>query len=440
MRRAISAAVVAGLVLGGAAAMPAFAAERGHRVTPLKTVVYDGYQLTVPASWPVYRLTANSTTCVRYDIQAVYLGTPSANMNCPAGQVGRAPTVSVIPSTTVAAGVGSEVTYQREQPDGVGGTKLGTLGAVNGVVTQNATAHELRVVLGAAQPATVVATYDASPALVEQVLASLRVAPRGAPSTPQSGSAQALSSPSSERASPSAAQTRLPPHRVLLGFDTCTAPSLNTMRVWRRRYAAVGIYIGGVNYACAFGNLSATWLRSAAAMGWSMLPTFVGPQAPCWGYQGVTINPRHAAAQGLSEGFYAVRDARLFGLAKGSPIYYDMEAYNARHYKTCVPVVLAYLGAWDREVARAGYVTGVYSSQDSGIIDMQKAAVAKRPGFTPPDAVWFALWDSVFSLQDVTLPWGLDKRNKQYAGNVNVTVGKIRLNIDRDLVDGPVAR
>jgi hypothetical protein len=445
MRRAISAAVVAGLVLGGAVAMPAFAAERGHRgVAALKTIVYDGYALTVPGSWPVYRLDEHPATCVRYDIQAVYLGTPSSNMRCPAGLIGRGETVSVIPSTIVAAGEGSQVTYQREQPDAVGGTELGALRAVNGVITQNAATQELRVVLDAARPATVLATYGASPALVERVLASLRVAPRGAPITPQSGSAQALSPPSSERASPSAGsvstQTRLPPHRVLLGFDTCTAPSLNTMRVWRQRYAAVGVYIGGVNYACAFGNLSATWLRSAAAMGWSMLPTFAGPQAPCWGYQGVTINPRHAAAQGLSEGFYAVRDARLFGLAKGSPIYYDMEAYNARHYKTCVPVVLAFLGAWDREVARAGYVTGVYSSQDSGIIDMQKAAVAKRPGFTPPDAVWFALWDSVFSLQDGTLRWGLDERNKQYAGNVSVTVGKIRLNIDRDLVDGPVAR
>jgi hypothetical protein len=471
MRRAISAAVAGGLLLGGVAAMPAFAADRGQSaarhtahakarttVTARKTVSYDGYELKVPANWPVYRLDENSATCVRYDIQAVYLGTPSSNMRCPAGLIGRGQTVSVIPSTTLATGLGSEVTYQREQPAAVGGTELGTLPAVNGVITQSATAHELRVVLAAARPATVVATYDASPALVDQVLASLRVAPRGAPVTPQSGSEQALSAPSAERSasagSVSASWPGLPAHspvqivpeqalashRVLLGFDTCTAPSLKTMSVWRQRYAAVGVYIGGVNYACAFGNLSAAWVRSAAAMGWSMLPTYVGPQAPCWGYQGVTINPRHAAAQGRSEGFYAVRDARLFGLAKGSPIYYDMEGYNATHYKQCVPAVLAFLGAWDREVAAAGYVTGVYSSQDSGIVDMQKAAIAKRPGFTPPKAVWFALWDNVFSLADGTLRWGLNRRNKQYAGNVNVTVGKIRLNIDRDLVDGPVAR
>ena len=472
MRRAISAAVVVGLVLGGAAAMPAFAAAGGQGVAPagvaaLKTVLYDGYELKVPANWPVYRLTANSTTCVRYDIQAVYLGTPSANMNCPAGLAGRAQTVSVIPSTTVAAGLGSQVTYQREQPDGAGGTKLGTLAAVNGVVTENATAHELRVVLDAAQPATVVATYDASPAVVEQVLASLRVVSRGSRATPQTGTPQtgtpqtgtpqtgtpaAGPAPSSLSASgrslaargpvqivQSPPQKRSPGHPVL-GFDTCTAPSLKTMGVWRQRYAAVGIYIGGVNYACAFGNLSASWIQAAASMGWGMLPTYVGPQAPCWGYQGVTINPKNAVADGRAAGADAVRDAMLFGLPRGSPIYYDMEAYNTTHWRICVPAVLTFLGAWDRTVAAAGYVTGVYSSQDSGIADMQRAVVDKRRGFTPPDAIWFALWDNIRALSDGVLHWPFTRRNKQYAGNANVTIGKIRLDIDRDLVFGPLAR
>jgi hypothetical protein len=467
MRRAISAAVVAGLVLGGAAAVPAFGAERGPSVaragvTSLKTVVYDGYELRVPASWPVYQLTANSTTCVRYDIQAVYLGTPSANMDCPAGLAGRAQTVSVIPSTTVAAGVGSEVTYQREQPDGVGGTNVGTLGAVNGVVTQDATAHELRVVLGAGQPATVVATYDASPAVVEQVLASLRVVSRSSRATPQTVTPQTVTpqtvtpaaspSPSSVSASwrglaahgpvqvvQSPPQKRVPANPVL-GFDACTAPSLKTMSVWRQRYAAVGVYIGGVNYACAFGNLSASWIQAAASMGWGILPTYVGPQAPCWGIQGITINPKNAVADGLAAGADAVSDARLFGLPRGSPIYYDMEAYNTTHWRICVPAVLTFLGAWDRTVAAAGYVTGVYSSQDSGIVDMQQAIVDKTPGFTPPDAIWFALWDNIRALSDGILYWPFPKRSKQYAGNVNVTVGKIRLDIDRDLVFGPLAR
>ena len=222
------------------------------------------------------------------------------------------------------------------------------------------------------------------------------------------------------------------------GFDSCTAPTLATMRVWRRQYAAVGVYIGGANSACAYGNLSAAWFRSAAAMGWGMLPTYVGPQAPCWGYSGTLINPGKAAAEGQAAGADAVADARLFGLAPGSPIYYDMEAYNGG--QSCTNAVLTFLGAWDRTVAAKGYLTGVYSSQDSGIDDMQAAAAAGQAGFTRPDAIWIALWDGKATLDDGTLDWPIGDREKQYAGNLYGTVGGITLSIDRDVVAGPMAR
>src|SRR3984957_18225468 len=212
MRRAIAAAVVGGLVLGGVMAIPAFAATAAQtteqttisttgKTTAMKTVVYHGYEFQVPASWPVYRLDQHPTTCVRYDVHAVYLGTPGANMQCPAGLVGRTQTVSVIPSTTVAAGSGSTTVDQREQPDGVGGTEVAALPAVRGAVTQNSADHELRVALGAASlGATVVATYGTDPAVVQQVLGTLRAAPARAAQTPQSASSQALSRPSGERA------------------------------------------------------------------------------------------------------------------------------------------------------------------------------------------------------------------------------------------------
>jgi hypothetical protein len=223
------------------------------------------------------------------------------------------------------------------------------------------------------------------------------------------------------------------------GFDTCTAPSTSTMRTWHSAYAAAGIYIGGANAACAGGNLTAGWVKTVATMGWGLLPTYVGPQAPCWGAgSGVLISPGTAAAQGSAAGTDAIRHARSLKLPAGSPIYYDMEAYNGG--ASCTNAVLRFLGAWDRQVQAAGYVTGVYSSQDSGIVDMQSGAVKKVAGFTPPDAVWIARWDNVASLNDGTLTWPLPERSKQYAGNVNATVGGITLNIDRDFVGGPLAR
>jgi hypothetical protein len=528
MRRAIAAAVIGGLVLGGVAATPAFAAAHGagkaadeatKTTTTMKTVVYEGYAFQVPASWPVYRLDEYPQTCVRYDIHAVYLGTPGANMRCPAGLVGRTQTVSFIPSGAVAAragaGIGREITEQSAQPGAADGTELQRLPAVHSTITQNTAQHELKVALGAAAlGATILGTYGADPAVIEQVLNTLHIAPAGAASTAQSGSAQANWQPSAARAAlvpqrapaPAAAASgrkaspkkdltkkrpsrpkkvpsgKASPERTLSkkparakaaptvtyttwrglpsrwpieivrqpapqptlhpvsGFDTCTAPTLATMRAWRSTYAAAGVYIGGVNSSCEQVNLSASWMRGAASMGYGLLPTYVGPQAPCWtGGPGVLIHPASAAAEGRADALDAVSDARTFGLGAGSPLYYDMEAYKGD--TTCKQAVLAFLGAWDREVAAAGYVSGVYSSQDSGISDMERWAVDGTGGFTPPDAIWMALWDGVPSLADSSLTWWpLADRSKQYAGNVNVTVGGIMQNIDKDIVGGPMAR
>ena len=52
----------------------------------MKTVQYNGYEMQVPSSWTVYQLNKDPHQCVRYDINAVYLGTPSPNQNCPPGR------------------------------------------------------------------------------------------------------------------------------------------------------------------------------------------------------------------------------------------------------------------------------------------------------------------------------------------------------------------
>jgi len=521
MRRAIAATVMGGLVLGGAVATPSFAAARGAGKAPgkgrlsapakpradnqskaaMKTVVYEGYEFKVPASWPVYRLDEHPQTCVRYDVHAVYLGVPGTDMRCPAGLVGRTQTVSFIPGQDVRAGSGPGGPGQLASPEEADGTELERLSAVQGTVTQNAVRHELEVALGAATLGPkVLGTYGTDPAAVEQVFNTLRLAPAGAAQTAQSAPSnpRGMTSGASQRsrlsaegaakvapnasavspvsAGPAPAGVASPlrtranktpshpqptytswrgvpahwpveivqpppqpkPFHPVGGFDTCGAPSLATMRVWRSDYAAIGTYIGGVNSACAFGNLSASWVQATESMGWGILPTYVGPQAPCWGGTGVLIDLGSAVAEGMSAAADAISDAQAFGLAAGSPIYYDMEAYNGG--TSCTDAVLEFLGAWDHEVAAAGYVTGVYSSQDSGITDMQNAASEKTPGFTPPDAVWIALWDGNPSLSDGDLVWPPSDRNKQYAGNVTETIGGISLTIDKDIVGGEVAR
>ena len=66
------------------------------------------------------------------------------------------------------------------------------------------------------------------------------------------------------------------------GFDACSAPSSSTMDAWLASpYRAVGVYVGGVNRACAQPELTATWVAHQEASGWHLLPIYLGLQASC---------------------------------------------------------------------------------------------------------------------------------------------------------------
>jgi hypothetical protein len=75
------------------AAAPAREAAAPARTTAAgagtKRVAFAGYTIDVPAGWPVYRLARDPYRCVRYDQNAVYLGQPGANQQCPAHLAGR---------------------------------------------------------------------------------------------------------------------------------------------------------------------------------------------------------------------------------------------------------------------------------------------------------------------------------------------------------------
>jgi len=54
-----------------------------------RTLHFEGQQVEVPRGWPVYRLGERPGMCVRMDRPVVYLGTPAADMRCPAEATGR---------------------------------------------------------------------------------------------------------------------------------------------------------------------------------------------------------------------------------------------------------------------------------------------------------------------------------------------------------------
>ena len=474
----------------------------------MKTVEYDGYSINIPASWQVFHLDSDPGQCVRYDINAVYLGSPGANQNCPSNLMGRAETITITPAgvsgsssqasggETSAAAQGGMVQSPPLSDTGRAiAAKAGSLSRMSAYSQEN----ELRASV-AGSNLSVTATYGTDSSAVTRYVSSLRrsqpikasspsgtatpaktpapaktpvakstttttktttttttkapattktPAPTKAPTTKapttkttSTTKTTGTSKPGSTTSSTSTLASTLKPSvpsSPLAGFDTCTAPSLNAMKAWKSRYSAIGIYIGGQNMACDYGNLSSSWVRSTHSMGWSLLPLYVGLQAPCNNF--ADISSTKAVAQGTQAADTAVGDAANLGLGKGSPVYYDMESYNNSN-SSCRSTVLQFLDAWTKEVHARGYFSGVYSSASSGVSDLVAAGSVNGHLMNKPDAMWFALWDKNSNLTGTPyLPaaeWTSD-RVKQFQGNQTIKIGGYTLNIDADRVGGAVS-
>jgi hypothetical protein len=211
------------------------------------------------------------------------------------------------------------------------------------------------------------------------------------------------------------------------------------MQTWLASpYRAVGIYIGGVNRACSNVRLSADWAGAAVSTGWSLIPLYVGLQAPCVGGRGLAkISPTIASSQGTAAADDAAGDAAALGLSPGSPIYFDMEAYTRT--TSASSATLSFLSSWTSQLHTLGYVSGVYSSSSSGIADLDRAIGGS---YTLPDHVWTANWNGQQNTLDPYLPstaWPSHQRIHQYRGGHDETYGGVTINIDNDNLDTPVA-
>jgi glycoside hydrolase-like protein len=222
-------------------------------------------------------------------------------------------------------------------------------------------------------------------------------------------------------------------------FDACTAPSSAALSAWLSSpYRALGIYIGGVNRACKDGNLSAAWVSSTLSAGWSLLPLYVGLQAPCAsqsGLQKISTVAATAANQGRAAAADAIAKATSFGLPAGSPLYFDMEGYSVNN-AACSASVKSFVSAWTTALRAEGYVAGVYGSAASTMRDVASL------GTGLPDAGWIANWngvESVFGDPYVSDGvWANHQRVHQYKGGHHETWAGSTINIDSNVVDGPV--
>jgi hypothetical protein len=202
-------------------------------------------------------------------------------------------------------------------------------------------------------------------------------------------------------------------------------------------YRALGVYIGGANAACSQPNLSAAWVSQESLAGWHMIPIYVGLQSPSNSCGCAGIAPAQAATQGTQAAEDAVVQAQAIGMGAGNPIYFDMEAYSRTSTNTSA--VLTFLQAWTAELHAGGYVSGVYSSDASGISDL----VAQfGTGYLEPDDLWIANWNNQETTVDPDVPateWAAHQRLHQFRGAHDETYGGAKINIDGDYVDGATA-
>jgi Domain of unknown function (DUF1906) len=389
-----------------------------------KTVTFQGYRLVVPASWPVYRLASAPTTCVRFDRHAVYLGRPSPQQSCSGRAAGRTEAILV-------------------QPLGAHATQVLPATSAAGTAGTGAEAQ----IVDTAHRVLVTATWNRQPAVVRRALrvASLstavsdavRLRPRSAVAA---AGARMHAFARSRTTAPTTPATPSGPGEIYtgLGFDACSTPSATTMSDWGASpYRAIGIYIGGANMACSQPNLSATWLSEESVAGWHMIPIYVGLQSPSNSCGCAGISPASASAQGTAAAQDAVVDAQAVGMGGGNPLYFDMEAYNRTSTNTAA--VLAFLEAWTTELHASGYLSGVYSSDASGISDL---VAEDGTGYVEPDELWIANWNNQQTTADSDVPateWAAHQRLHQYRGAHNETYGGAKINIDGDYLDSATA-
>jgi hypothetical protein len=172
----VALAVCVGVVaFGCGSAGPEVSARRRHpQAEPAatnrpntRTVRYRGVEFTVPGDWPVYDLEADPRTCVRFDVHAVYLGHPGADMQCPAIVVGRADAVLVEPldGSPATAGVANAGVADASEVNGLAAT----------MARGAATEHQVRAAFPGVGVAVTISYNDE--AAGQQLLETFKAAP-----------------------------------------------------------------------------------------------------------------------------------------------------------------------------------------------------------------------------------------------------------------------
>jgi len=248
------------------------------------------------------------------------------------------------------------------------------------------------------------------------------------------------------RANPSG---RPPPDTGVIqaqGFDACHLPKVSEMQTWwyQSPYSFYALYIGGIQLYNGCVMADAAWVSAVHQQGWSFVPTWVGPQAPCTDYSHkMSTDPAISYQEGRWEAQAASAAAASLGLTNyslgGTIIYYDLEAYGVSTPE-CRQPVAAFMNGWVERLHELGNLAGGYGTRNSYLTDWSTIP-------NVPDDVWPASWytntydtgATVFGISWLEGLWTNHQRIRQYTEPHNERWGGIEFNIDSDVADGVVA-
>lgn len=229
-------------------------------------------------------------------------------------------------------------------------------------------------------------------------------------------------------------------------FDKCNIPTVGQMQTWwdHSPYTGVNLYVGGISRYCPNSDLDAVWVYRVGQQGWTFIPTWVGPQAPCSNFKHkMSSDPAIAYQQGRLEAEAAETATVKLGFLGERVIYYDLEAYTTSSgLAECRNTVNYFMKGWVERLHELGAQAGVYGSpcrsyaSDWAEID------------PPPDYVWLAYWHWPYQYNPDASVWDIpcisnelwpdQQRIKQYTGGHEENWGNVTFNIDSNVVDSPL--
>jgi hypothetical protein len=233
-----------------------------------------------------------------------------------------------------------------------------------------------------------------------------------------------------------------------LGFDTCSHPSEEQMKVWGEQspYSYIGVYIGGENAGCKNfperGWFKAVHTPNRYGVSWSFLPTWVGAQPACTTLGGsigkFSENLETVQGEAGIEVNRAVARAEKDGFAPGSIIYYDLEGYEGG--AGCYASAKMFMEVWAKRLGNIyEFESGMYGSACA-------SHVAEMWGNTDRlSDVWMAQWEipkSVYAITPSCVPkadWEVHRLH-QYETNLTSVYGGVYIKgYDPDCAYGMVA-